>query len=121
MEERQSACKPHTTLYQSWWDSMRASNSIIEIILSTVAWSFKYFNYSVFTHTILPFLLKVILSTIAFTAFELPPNGAIGTRILEFLFHAKSDLVSTLFWVDIFNMHYIDGNSESQFILAVAY
>ncbi|XP_022988686.1 K(+) efflux antiporter 3, chloroplastic-like [Cucurbita maxima] len=39
-------------------------------------------------------LTQVMLSTIAFTAFELPPNGAIGTRILEFLFHARSDLVN---------------------------
>ncbi|KAJ0010122.1 hypothetical protein Pint_33523 [Pistacia integerrima] len=36
----------------------------------------------------------VVLSTLAFTAFELPPNGAIGTRILEFLFHSKPDLVN---------------------------
>lgn len=40
-------------------------------------------------------LLKVVLCTLAFTAFELPPNGAIGTRILEFLFHSRSDLVRT--------------------------
>ncbi|GLT41908.1 hypothetical protein SLA2020_159370 [Shorea laevis] len=39
-------------------------------------------------------LTQVILSTIAFTAFELPPNGAIGTRILEFLFHSRPDLVN---------------------------
>ncbi|XP_057788017.1 K(+) efflux antiporter 3, chloroplastic [Salvia miltiorrhiza] len=39
-------------------------------------------------------LTQVILSTLAFTAFELPPNGAIGTRILEFLFHSRSDLVN---------------------------
>ncbi|KAF3435851.1 hypothetical protein FNV43_RR22943 [Rhamnella rubrinervis] len=39
-------------------------------------------------------LFLVILSTLAFTAFELPPNGAIGTRILEFLFHSRSDLVN---------------------------
>lgn len=38
-------------------------------------------------------LLKVLLSTLAFTAFELPPNGAIGTKILQFLFHSRSDLV----------------------------
>jgi hypothetical protein len=38
-------------------------------------------------------LLKVVLSTLAFTAFELPPNGAIGTKISEFLFHSRSDLV----------------------------
>jgi hypothetical protein len=42
-------------------------------------------------------LLKVVLSTLAFTAFELPPNGAIGTKILEFLFHSRPDLVRTLF------------------------
>ena len=47
-------------------------------------------------------LLKVVLSTLAFTAFELPPNGAIGTKILEFLFHSRSDLVRT-FFLDIFN------------------
>ncbi|KAL0559812.1 hypothetical protein IC582_000189 [Cucumis melo] len=39
-------------------------------------------------------LTQVILSTIAFTAFELPTNGAVGTKILEFLFHARSDLVN---------------------------
>ncbi|OVA18973.1 Regulator of K+ conductance [Macleaya cordata] len=39
-------------------------------------------------------LSQVVLSTLAFTAFELPPNGAIGTRILEFLFHSRSDLVN---------------------------
>ncbi|CAL5431328.1 unnamed protein product [Camellia sinensis] len=39
-------------------------------------------------------LTKVVLSTLAFTAFELPPNGAIGTRILEFLFHSRPDLVN---------------------------
>ncbi|KAF4379579.1 K(+) efflux antiporter 3, chloroplastic [Cannabis sativa] len=39
-------------------------------------------------------LTQVILSTLAFTAFELPPNNAIGTRILEFLFHSRSDLVN---------------------------
>ncbi|KAB1206734.1 K(+) efflux antiporter 3, chloroplastic [Morella rubra] len=38
-------------------------------------------------------LTQVLLSTLAFTAFELPPNGAIGTRILEFLFHSRPDLV----------------------------
>ncbi|CAK9145021.1 unnamed protein product [Ilex paraguariensis] len=37
-------------------------------------------------------LTQVVLSTLAFTAFELPPNGAIGTRILEFLFHSRPDL-----------------------------
>jgi hypothetical protein len=37
----------------------------------------------------------VFLSTLAFTAFELPPNGAVGTRVLEWLFHARPDLVST--------------------------
>ncbi|MFS7893330.1 hypothetical protein Hanom_Chr00s000856g01666971 [Helianthus anomalus] len=30
-------------------------------------------------------------STLAFLAFELPPNGAIGTQILEFLFRSRSD------------------------------
>lgn len=39
-------------------------------------------------------LTQVVLSTLAFTAFELPPNGAIGTQILQFLFHSKSDLVN---------------------------
>ncbi|KAJ0966329.1 hypothetical protein J5N97_027467 [Dioscorea zingiberensis] len=39
-------------------------------------------------------LLQVILSTFAFTAFELPPNGAIGTKILEYLFHSRPDLVN---------------------------
>ncbi|XVE48664.1 hypothetical protein DITRI_Ditri01bG0020600 [Diplodiscus trichospermus] len=39
-------------------------------------------------------LTQVFLSTLAFTAFELPPNGAIGTRILEFLFHSGPDLVN---------------------------
>ncbi|KAK4381294.1 K(+) efflux antiporter 3, chloroplastic [Sesamum angolense] len=40
------------------------------------------------------FTVPVLLSTLAFTAFELPPNGAIGTRILEFLFHSRPDLVN---------------------------
>ncbi|CAH2071646.1 unnamed protein product [Thlaspi arvense] len=39
-------------------------------------------------------LSQVLLCTLAFTAFELPPNGAIGTRILEFLFHSRPDLVN---------------------------
>ncbi|GER42109.1 glutathione-regulated potassium-efflux system protein [Striga asiatica] len=39
-------------------------------------------------------LTQVLLSTLAFSAFELPPNGAIGTRILEFLFHSRPDLVN---------------------------
>ncbi|CAJ2678259.1 unnamed protein product [Trifolium pratense] len=39
-------------------------------------------------------LAQVLLSTLAFTAFELPPNGAVGTKILEFLFHSRSDLVN---------------------------
>lgn len=34
-------------------------------------------------------LTQVLLSTLAFTAFELPPNGAVGTKILEFLFHSR--------------------------------
>nr|XP_029145387.1 K(+) efflux antiporter 3, chloroplastic isoform X4 [Arachis hypogaea] len=37
---------------------------------------------------------QVVLSTLAFAAFELPPNGAIGTKILEFLFHSRPDLVN---------------------------
>ncbi|XP_057976818.1 K(+) efflux antiporter 3, chloroplastic isoform X2 [Malania oleifera] len=39
-------------------------------------------------------LTQVLLSTLAFTAFELPPNGATGTKILEFLFHSRPDLVN---------------------------
>ncbi|CAB4289923.1 unnamed protein product [Prunus armeniaca] len=39
-------------------------------------------------------LTQVVLSTLAFTAFELPPNGAIGTRILTFLFNSRPDLVN---------------------------
>ncbi|GAB4853373.1 K(+) efflux antiporter 3, chloroplastic [Ancistrocladus abbreviatus] len=39
-------------------------------------------------------LTQVLLSTLAFTTFELPPNGAIGTRILQFLFHSRPDLVN---------------------------
>ncbi|KAH0910423.1 hypothetical protein HID58_033744, partial [Brassica napus] len=43
-------------------------------------------------------LSQVLLCTLAFTAFELPPNGAIGTRILEFLFHSRPDLVRLFTW-----------------------
>lgn len=39
-------------------------------------------------------LTQVVLSTLAFAAFELPPNGAIGTKILQFLFHSRPDLVN---------------------------
>ncbi|WJX52412.1 K(+) efflux antiporter 3, chloroplastic [Trifolium repens] len=39
-------------------------------------------------------LAQVLLSTLAFTAFELPPNGAVGTKILQYLFHSRSDLVN---------------------------
>ncbi|EAY83913.1 hypothetical protein OsI_39137 [Oryza sativa Indica Group] len=39
-------------------------------------------------------LPQVLLSTLAFTAFELPPNGAIGTKILQFLFDSRPDLVN---------------------------
>ncbi|PIA48957.1 hypothetical protein AQUCO_01300080v1 [Aquilegia coerulea] len=39
-------------------------------------------------------LTQVLLSTLAFTLFELPPNGAIGTKILQFLFHSRDDLVN---------------------------
>ncbi|TKY71552.1 K(+) efflux antiporter 3 [Spatholobus suberectus] len=39
-------------------------------------------------------LSQVVLSTLAFTAFELPPNGAIGTKVLEILFHSRPDLVN---------------------------
>ncbi|TQD77709.1 hypothetical protein C1H46_036770 [Malus baccata] len=42
-------------------------------------------------------LTQVVLSTLAFTAFELPPNGAIGTQILTFLFNSRPDLVRALF------------------------
>lgn len=39
-------------------------------------------------------LTQVLLCTLAFTAFELPPNAAVGTKILEFLFHSRPDLVN---------------------------
>ncbi|XP_020599791.1 K(+) efflux antiporter 3, chloroplastic isoform X2 [Phalaenopsis equestris] len=39
-------------------------------------------------------LTQVVLCTLAFAAFELPPNGAIGTKVLEFLFHSRPDLVN---------------------------
>ncbi|KAL6847190.1 hypothetical protein ACP4OV_023043 [Aristida adscensionis] len=39
-------------------------------------------------------LPQVLLSTLAFTAFELPPNGAVGTKILQFLFNSRPDLVN---------------------------
>lgn len=39
-------------------------------------------------------LTQVVLSTLAFTAFELPPNGAVGTKILQFLFNSRPDLVN---------------------------
>ncbi|ONM32801.1 K(+) efflux antiporter 3 chloroplastic [Zea mays] len=39
-------------------------------------------------------LPQVLLSTLAFTAFELPPNDAIGTKILQFLFDSRPDLVN---------------------------
>ncbi|KAK4271358.1 hypothetical protein QN277_020062 [Acacia crassicarpa] len=39
-------------------------------------------------------LVQVVLSTLAFTSFELPPNGAIGTQILVLLFHSRPDLVN---------------------------
>jgi hypothetical protein len=57
----------------------------------TAGWTFEFIA------------LKVVLSTLAFTAFELPPNGAIGTKILEFLFHSRPDLVSALIYV--FSIH----------------
>ncbi|KAJ0799960.1 hypothetical protein HanPI659440_Chr03g0097491 [Helianthus annuus] len=38
-------------------------------------------------------LSQGVQSTLAFIAFELPPNGAIGTRILEFLFRSRSNMV----------------------------
>ncbi|XP_074558288.1 K(+) efflux antiporter 3, chloroplastic [Curcuma longa] len=39
-------------------------------------------------------LTQVVLSTLAFTAFELPPNAAVGTKILQFLFNSRPDLVN---------------------------
>ncbi|GJN35531.1 hypothetical protein PR202_gb24317 [Eleusine coracana subsp. coracana] len=39
-------------------------------------------------------LPQVLLSTLAFTAFELPPNNAIGTKILQFFFDSRPDLVN---------------------------
>eukprot|EP00897_Mesotaenium_endlicherianum_P010874 jgi/Mesen1/9815/ME000007S09870 len=39
-------------------------------------------------------LPQVLLTTLAFTAFELPPNGAVGTRIMEWMLHARPDLVN---------------------------
>lgn len=39
-------------------------------------------------------LPQVLLCTLAFTAFELPPNAAVGTNILKFLFHSRPDLVN---------------------------
>ncbi|CAI9104167.1 OLC1v1002792C1 [Oldenlandia corymbosa var. corymbosa] len=39
-------------------------------------------------------LTQVVLSTLAFTSFELPPNDAVGTRILMFLFNSRPDLVN---------------------------
>ncbi|BBN13424.1 K+:H+ antiporter [Marchantia polymorpha subsp. ruderalis] len=39
-------------------------------------------------------LAQVFFSTLAFTAFELPPNGAIGTQLLEIFFHARPALVN---------------------------
>jgi hypothetical protein len=42
------------------------------------------------------YILKVLLSTLAFAAFELPPNGAIGTKVLQFLFNSKPDLVRNI-------------------------
>ncbi|GJP75060.1 hypothetical protein CLOP_g5559 [Closterium sp. NIES-67] len=39
-------------------------------------------------------LPQVLLTTLAFTLFELPIDNAIGTRALEFLFGAKADLVN---------------------------
>ncbi|KAK9690558.1 hypothetical protein RND81_09G137600 [Saponaria officinalis] len=39
-------------------------------------------------------LPQVLLCTLAFTAFELPPNDAFGTKILMFLFNSRPDLVN---------------------------
>ncbi|XP_074312773.1 K(+) efflux antiporter 3, chloroplastic [Silene latifolia] len=39
-------------------------------------------------------LPQVLLCTLAFAAFELPPNAAFGTKILMFLFHSRPDLVN---------------------------
>lgn len=36
---------------------------------------------------------QVVVSTLAFTSFELPPNDAVGTRILMSLFNSRPDLV----------------------------
>lgn len=55
---------------------------------------YKHTNVTVFGFIFYPF--QVLLSTLAFTAFELPPNEALGTKILEFLFHSRSDLVCSL-------------------------
>ncbi|KAL0384371.1 UNVERIFIED_CONTAM: K(+) efflux antiporter 3, chloroplastic [Sesamum radiatum] len=49
-------------------------------------------------------LTQVLLSTLAFTAFELPPNGAIGTRILEFLFHSRPDLLLIREWPNVLSL-----------------
>lgn len=39
-------------------------------------------------------LPQVLLTTAAFTFFELPPNNALGTRLLEFTFRSPPDLVN---------------------------
>jgi len=39
-------------------------------------------------------LSQVILSILAFIAFKLLPNGAIGTKILQILFYSGLDLVN---------------------------
>lgn len=62
-------------------------------------------------------LTQVVLSTLAFTAFELPPNGAIGTRILEFLFHSRPDLVNIRSVDEAFVIGAARSLSSSAFIL----
>lgn len=68
--------------------------------------------------------LKVVLSTLAFTAFELPPNGAIGTKILEFLFHSRSDLVrspsdifdSCIMLLPFIVMNYVNIDAQTHYV-----
>lgn len=63
----------------------------IRILYLGTMWCFKHLPYA-----FLFIMLKVVLSTLAFTSFELPPNDAVGTKILEFLFHSRPDLVSII-------------------------
>ncbi|GBG71072.1 hypothetical protein CBR_g8371 [Chara braunii] len=39
-------------------------------------------------------LLQVVTTTLAFTFFELPPYSALGTKLLEWAFHSRHDLVN---------------------------